>query len=215
MMAGANPAAVQRILRHRDPRITTEVYGHLAPGYLQSEVDRLQFGARVPDAVAADEIAEQRLAANAESDPFAAPVLQSLDPESISLSVDSDEPPQIPIDLLAPQWRRKQEPAARGFEPREETGTRCPKTAKTARSPANCSTSRPRARLARADRQGRTADAGGARCAFRTPPIRSFKHPLFAPASPSHPGAHCETGSRYPERPERTLASTNRAPSAR
>ncbi|HEY6080020.1 MAG TPA: tyrosine-type recombinase/integrase [Polyangiaceae bacterium] len=34
MMAGANPAAVQRILRHRDPRITMEVYGHLTPGYL-------------------------------------------------------------------------------------------------------------------------------------------------------------------------------------
>ena len=44
MMAGANPAAVQRIMRHSDPRITTEVYGHLAPGYLQAEVDRLSFG---------------------------------------------------------------------------------------------------------------------------------------------------------------------------
>jgi len=42
MMAGANPAAVQRILRS-DPRITTEVYGHLAPGYLRAEIDRLQF----------------------------------------------------------------------------------------------------------------------------------------------------------------------------
>ena len=47
MMAGANPAAVQRILRHSDPRITTEVYGHLAPDYLRAEVDRLQF---FPDA---------------------------------------------------------------------------------------------------------------------------------------------------------------------
>jgi hypothetical protein len=43
MMAGANPAAVQRILRHSDPRITTEVYGHLAPGYLRAEIDRLHF----------------------------------------------------------------------------------------------------------------------------------------------------------------------------
>jgi len=46
MMAGANPAAVQRIMRHSDPRITTEVYGHLSPGYLQAEVDRLHFGVR-------------------------------------------------------------------------------------------------------------------------------------------------------------------------
>ena len=45
MMAGANPAAVQRILRHQDPRITTEIYGHLAPDYLRAEVDRLRFHA--------------------------------------------------------------------------------------------------------------------------------------------------------------------------
>jgi integrase len=44
MMGGANPAAVQRIMRHSDPRITTEVYGHLAPGYLREEVNRLRFG---------------------------------------------------------------------------------------------------------------------------------------------------------------------------
>ena len=35
-MSGANPAVVQRILRHADPRVTTEVYGHLLPGYLQT-----------------------------------------------------------------------------------------------------------------------------------------------------------------------------------
>jgi integrase len=43
-MAGVNPAAVQRILRHSDPRITTETYGHLEPNYLRSEIDRLRFG---------------------------------------------------------------------------------------------------------------------------------------------------------------------------
>ena len=42
-MAGANPAAVQRVLRHGDPRITMQVYAHLAPGYLRDEVDRLRF----------------------------------------------------------------------------------------------------------------------------------------------------------------------------
>jgi hypothetical protein len=30
-------------MRHQDPRITTEVYGHLAPGYLQKEINRLRF----------------------------------------------------------------------------------------------------------------------------------------------------------------------------
>ena len=43
MMAGANLAAVQRILRHSDPKLTMEVYGHLAPGYLRAEADRLAF----------------------------------------------------------------------------------------------------------------------------------------------------------------------------
>ena len=43
-MRGANPAAVQRIMRRGDPKITTEVYSHLAPGYLRAEVDRLAFG---------------------------------------------------------------------------------------------------------------------------------------------------------------------------
>jgi len=32
MMNGANPASVQRILRHSDPKLTTEVYGQLAFG---------------------------------------------------------------------------------------------------------------------------------------------------------------------------------------
>jgi len=44
MMAGVDPGAVQRILRHSDPRITTETYGHLQPDYLRSEIDRLRFG---------------------------------------------------------------------------------------------------------------------------------------------------------------------------
>lgn len=42
-MAGANPAAVQKILRHSDPRITMAVYAHLAPNYLKDEVNRLSF----------------------------------------------------------------------------------------------------------------------------------------------------------------------------
>jgi integrase len=40
MMAGVNPAAVQRILRHHDPRITTEIYGHLEPNYLRKRSTR-------------------------------------------------------------------------------------------------------------------------------------------------------------------------------
>ena len=100
MMAGANPAAVQRILRHR-PRITMEVYGHLTPGYLQAEVDRLQFGLPVPDAIAADEVAAQQLAANAESDPFAASLLQDSEDTPSASSIDPTDLESIPPVLVA------------------------------------------------------------------------------------------------------------------
>ena len=70
MMAGANPAAVQRILRHSDPRITTEVYGHLAPGYLKAEVDRLSFGPALPERQPAVVVAATSSA------PFATPLLR-------------------------------------------------------------------------------------------------------------------------------------------
>ena len=40
---GASPAAVQRILRHSDISVTMDVYGHLAPGYLRDEMNRLSF----------------------------------------------------------------------------------------------------------------------------------------------------------------------------
>jgi excisionase family DNA binding protein len=42
IMAGANPAAVRRIMRHSDPKMT-DIYTHLAPDYLRAEVDRLSF----------------------------------------------------------------------------------------------------------------------------------------------------------------------------
>ena len=43
LQAGASLHAVQRILRHRDPRMTANVYGHLSPDYLRAEIDRLRF----------------------------------------------------------------------------------------------------------------------------------------------------------------------------
>jgi excisionase family DNA binding protein len=41
LMAGASIAAVQKILRHKDPRLTLRTYGHLAPDYLESELNRM------------------------------------------------------------------------------------------------------------------------------------------------------------------------------
>ena len=49
LMKGADLAAVQKIMRHQDPRITTEVYGHLQTSYLRSQVERLRFGPEPAD----------------------------------------------------------------------------------------------------------------------------------------------------------------------
>jgi integrase len=130
MMAGANPAAVQRILRHSDPRITTEVYGHLSPGYLRDEVNRLRFepAGELPDAhvgaaaVCADEVAESRRGAaerRAERTPqtqpqavngeaFGAPLVHTASEASLAALRPSDIPERFPAVLSA-------RPA--GFEP--------------------------------------------------------------------------------------------------
>jgi integrase len=74
MMFGANPAAVQRILRHTDIRLTVEVYGHLAPNYLRSEIDLLAF--QKPDPGEPDPEPPDRPAITGASRTFASPVLQ-------------------------------------------------------------------------------------------------------------------------------------------
>jgi integrase len=51
LMRGADVSAVQKILRHTDPRLTTETYGHLVPDYLRAQIDRLSFGPARPASV--------------------------------------------------------------------------------------------------------------------------------------------------------------------
>jgi integrase len=96
MMAGVNPAAVQRILLHSDPRITTEVHGHLAPGYLRAEVDRLAFG--LADLTPAGVPAQ--VAAGAKATPFAASLLQDARPRNTETGTPSVSR-GIPASLLA------------------------------------------------------------------------------------------------------------------
>lgn len=43
LMSGASIQSVQKILRHKDPRLTIETYGHLAIGHLTEEVNRIRF----------------------------------------------------------------------------------------------------------------------------------------------------------------------------
>jgi len=87
LMAGANPAAVQRILRHSDPRITTEVYGHLVPDYLRSEIDRLSFGVTAPVLPSKDSLP---IAASATE--FGPPVVQGRGLEPKTLFSDPNAP---------------------------------------------------------------------------------------------------------------------------
>jgi hypothetical protein len=68
--AGVDPFAVQRILRHTDPRITTEVYGHLVPGYLRDAINKL------PLAGAADLLRAKR--DSEEEAPLGPPVVREL-----------------------------------------------------------------------------------------------------------------------------------------
>jgi hypothetical protein len=58
LQAGAPLHAVQRILRHRDPRMTANVYGHLSTDYLRAEIDRLRFN---PETGFDEEAAERRV----------------------------------------------------------------------------------------------------------------------------------------------------------
>jgi len=66
---------VQKIMRHQDPRITTEVYGHLQTTYLKGQIERLSFGPEPADLSGggrpsrdADE-QQSRLAAGGASEP--------------------------------------------------------------------------------------------------------------------------------------------------
>jgi len=36
-MAGADAVAVQKLMRHRDLRMTIGTYGHLTPGYMRTD----------------------------------------------------------------------------------------------------------------------------------------------------------------------------------
>jgi len=81
------------ILRHSDPRITTEVYGHLSPEYLGAEVDRLRFGpAQEPESTTSAESAAVPMAVN--FSPFGPPVVHDTENGSEDPSPTPDEHPK-------------------------------------------------------------------------------------------------------------------------
>jgi hypothetical protein len=54
--SGDHVAAVVSNLRHRDPRMTANLYGHLPTDYLRAEIDRLGFDAETDSAEGATEL---------------------------------------------------------------------------------------------------------------------------------------------------------------
>ena len=117
LLSGADLAAVQRIMRHQDPRLTTEVYGHLSTNYLKKEIERLSFGPP-----AAEETKSLHSAGGASESPrpadtraderLAAPFTTRLLPE----------PPEAHPAALRPRTAGKRSRGltvvgARGFEP--------------------------------------------------------------------------------------------------
>ncbi len=113
IMAGADLPAVQRIMRHTDPRITTEFYAHLSPGYLRSAIDRLAINPKTPDelpvAASATASTPTKLAEKTADPPeFAAPLLQPFENRDLSAGGDSEKAPVI----RRLKWERDS-----GFEP--------------------------------------------------------------------------------------------------
>ena len=94
--AGVDPFAVQRILRHTDPRITTEVYGHLVPGYLRDAINKL------PLAAAAD-LLPTKTHSEKEA-PFGPPVVREMpDPKAKAGSASKNLSEIRPSDWLRGQ----------------------------------------------------------------------------------------------------------------
>jgi hypothetical protein len=94
IMASADLAAVQRIMRHTDPRITMEFYAHLAPGYLRSAIDRLAINPGEPEVDAAPVAATATAGPPSEPadlTPFAAPLLQPFETRDLSARATSEK----------------------------------------------------------------------------------------------------------------------------
>jgi hypothetical protein len=96
IMAGADLPAVQRIMRHTDPRITTEFYAHLSPGYLRSAIDRLAINPNAPtDLPVAASAAVAGQPQPAQPREFAAPLLQVSGDPDLGARGGAEKPPGV------------------------------------------------------------------------------------------------------------------------
>ncbi len=108
LAAGAPLHAAQKIMRHADPKVTAETYGHLEHGYLKAEVDRLWFGL-TPPSQTTEEVAEATGTEGA--------LLPPLLPDSVT---QGEEPEGTPKAQLLPAFLV----GASGVEPPTSTVSR-------------------------------------------------------------------------------------------
>jgi hypothetical protein len=79
LKAGVPIATVQRILRHTDPAITSEIYGHLDVEDMRTGVNRLDFGRALVPAPVVDPLSQ----VGAGSTPRGAPVVRNSEEQKI------------------------------------------------------------------------------------------------------------------------------------
>jgi integrase len=114
MMAGANPASVQKILRYSNVKTTTTVYGHLLPGYLRSEIDRLSFEPEGSKSAAAASSDSPPVAADGKK--FATHLLPAREKGSIG-PFDAAPPHEARIDETPPDFSEGVSAGWTGLEP--------------------------------------------------------------------------------------------------
>jgi site-specific recombinase XerD len=186
LMSGADLAAVQRIMRHQDPRTTTEFYGHLASNYLKKEIERLSFGpAPAEEATSPPHAAEE---------PRLSLVAGGAQEPPLPTDTRADARPAAPfVTRLLPTPRKGRAPSTRrgavGKDPRGLKNKRWV-GARGFEPPTSCSQSRRATRLRHAPKleTSYTGGGGARKTSFRAAPLHlrsSYPSPLAA--SPAQP----------------------------
>lgn len=110
--SGASIQGVQALMRHSDPRLTIKTYGHLAPTYLKSEVDRINLRgeanagegkpARAKGAKAGAWVTNQRNGAPTATHGLATPVRRGVVGASRGGSSDSETSMKTALGIVEP-----------------------------------------------------------------------------------------------------------------
>jgi hypothetical protein len=114
LQAGVDLHVVQKVLRHRNPSLTVNTYGHLSPEYLHASIDKLQLHAPAAPASPARHRA-RAVSGGAQQQPFGASLVQTEEcgagePAKVARAQMNSEPRN-----LAPSLRMGAEAAFESF----------------------------------------------------------------------------------------------------